>query len=77
MSACPECAKAQTDGFHYGRYKNCADCDIRALATGTRAVREAALDHFNRWLGPAANAALKQRIADEWERIKALRGYKR
>jgi len=74
---CPECAIAQFDGHHHGRRTGCADCDIRALATGPKAAREAAFDHFERWLGHGAADELRRLVTEEWERVKAQRGIHR
>ena len=74
MKTCTHCARAKTDGYYHGRDNACAECDVRILATGKRALREAAFDHAERWLGGEAAAKIRRLVAEEWARIKALRG---
>lgn len=73
---CPNCDRSEVKWNHEHFTKGCAQCDLRKLAFARAFVREAALDHVERHIGPRAAHCLREKLQLECARIKFLKGTK-
>ena len=71
---CPDCTRAATTWNWHGYRNNCPDCEIRAFATGMPHQFETAYDKLVKTVGQKAADEIRQRVRDEYRRIKALKG---
>jgi len=71
---CTDCQRAASV-WHWGGYRaDCPDCQIRAIATSPKHIRDAAYDQAEARVGRDAAKTIRERVSAEYKRISSLRG---
>lgn len=71
---CPDCTAASTDAHWPGYSARCPDCEIRAIASSPRAVRECRYEQIESQCGLPAAQEVRRRVREEIARILELKG---
>ena len=71
---CTDCTRAASTWNWHGYRNGCADCEIRAIAQAPRQLRELRYDQLRRKLPAAEVQAVIERVKEEYQRIRNLRG---
>ena len=71
---CPDCTRAASTWNWHGYRNGCPDCQIRAIAQAPKHLRDIRYDQLRRELGNVEARALIDRVREENQRIKALKG---
>lgn len=70
---CPDCTRAATTWNWHGYRNECPDCQIRAMAQAPKHIRELRYDQIRKQGGEQAEAAIRQRVREEFARIQSLK----
>lgn len=72
---CTDCQQAARTWNWHGYRSDCPDCEIRAIATSPKHIRDTRYSQLERQLGVEPTAEIRRRVTEEYRRIKALKGH--